>query len=272
MQAAQAWLFHHIRLRDQPAETIREENMRKLTLMLIVIALTLAACGGQSTPTSAPVVNDPPAATQPPAEEPLAAPTEADPPAQTADTPVPQASSGATIYKIVPGESQLQYEVGEVFITENNRFNTAVGVTRQVAGEITLDPAAPQGAVIGPITADISQFESDSGRRDGAIRGRFLESEKYPTVTFVATQIDGLPTIYQEGQPANLTISGDLTIRDVTKPVQFTAVVLLAGGALSGEAITTILMSDFGFGPISIAGMLKTEDQAKVSLSFVARP
>jgi hypothetical protein len=31
-------------------------------------------------------------------------------------------------------------------------------------------------------------------------------------------------------------------------------------------------MSDFGFGPIDIAGILKTEDEAKVTLNFVARP
>jgi hypothetical protein len=31
-------------------------------------------------------------------------------------------------------------------------------------------------------------------------------------------------------------------------------------------------MSDFGFGPISILGMLNTEDDAKVTLTLVARP
>jgi hypothetical protein len=31
-------------------------------------------------------------------------------------------------------------------------------------------------------------------------------------------------------------------------------------------------MSDFKFGPISILGMLNTEDQAKVTLTFVAQP
>jgi hypothetical protein len=41
---------------------------------------------------------------------------------------------------------------------------------------------------------------------------------------------------------------------------------------LTGEAGTTILMSEFGIGPISIAGILNTEDEIKLSFTFVARP
>jgi polyisoprenoid-binding protein YceI len=176
------------------------------------------------------------------------------------------------VYHIVPGESQLKYEVGEVFLNQNNAFNMAVGVTPQVSGEIAVDLTNPQNSSLGPISADISQFTSDNGRRDNAIRGRYLESSRYPTVTFTSTEVQGLPAAYQEGQEVPLTIRGDLTIRDVTRPVEFTATVKLEGGNLVGTATTTILMSDFGFGPISIAGILNTEDEARVTLDFVARP
>jgi polyisoprenoid-binding protein YceI len=165
----------------------------------------------------------------------------------------------------------LQYEVGETFLNQGNVFNLAVGRTSQVAGEVTLDPAAPQNSSLGTFTADISQFASDSDRRDNAIRGRYLESSKYPIVTFKPTTVEGLPQTYQEGQEITFKVSGDLTIRDVTKPVSFDVTAKLSGGALSGQAVTTILMSDFGFGPISIAGILNTEDQAKITLTFVAR-
>jgi polyisoprenoid-binding protein YceI len=181
-------------------------------------------------------------------------------------------TAGLVTYKIVPGESQLQYEVGEVFLNENNRFAVAIGVTPQVAGEINLDLAAPQNSSLGTLTADISQFKSDSGRRDNAIRGRYLESEQYPMVTFVPTSIEGLPDSYQEGQDLPLKITGDLTIREKTLPVTFDALVRLEGNQLTGQATTTILMSDFEFGPISIAGILKTEDEAKITLTIVARP
>jgi hypothetical protein len=46
----------------------------------------------------------------------------------------------------------------------------------------------------------------------------------------------------------------------------------LRGDTLTGKATTTILLSQFGVGPISILSVLKTEDEAKITLEFVARP
>jgi polyisoprenoid-binding protein YceI len=264
--------------------------MRKVTLILAIVTLLLASCGGAATQPAAVTTAPPPqpTATEMMTEVPQPAATEmmteaVDPASPTAahaadvaatQEPTTQAaaSSGAVTYKIVPGESQLKYEVGETFINDNNRFNLASGATPQVSGEISVDVANPQNSQIGTITADISQFKSDSSRRDNFIRGRFLESSKYPNVTFTATQIEGLPQTYTDGQEIPFMISGDLTIKDVTKPVVFDASVKLSGDTLSGTATTSILMSDFGFGPISLVGMLNTEDQVKVTLTFVARP
>jgi polyisoprenoid-binding protein YceI len=253
--------------------------MGKHLLILIVFAILLVACSSQAaTQAPLPVMAEPTAAVTSPTDAPLATEESAPLPAATeAPTSEPTAeaaspAAGLVTYKIIPGESQLQYEVGEVFIDENNRFAVAIGVTPQVAGEISLDLAAPQNSSLGTFTADISQFQSDSGRRDNAIRGRYLESERYPTVTFVPTSVEGLPESYQEGQDIPLKITGDLTIREKTLPATFDAVVRLEGNQLTGQATTTILMSDFEFGPISIAGILKTEDEAKITLKIVARP
>jgi polyisoprenoid-binding protein YceI len=242
--------------------------MRKTMLVVLSLAFLLAACSSGTTPAAAPAATE---------TSPTMAPAVTEAPAVTVDPAVTQAptvteAAGAVQYKLVPGESVLQYEVNEVFLNQGNAFNKAVGRTPQVSGDVTLDPSAPQNSSLGTITADISQFTSDSNRRDNAIRGRYLESSRYPNVTFTATSIEGLPDSYQEGQELTFKISGDLTIRETTKPVTFDVKATLNSGTLSGEAVTTILMSDFGFGPISIAGILNTEDQAKVTLMFVARP
>jgi polyisoprenoid-binding protein YceI len=178
--------------------------------------------------------------------------------------------AGVEIYTISALDSAVTYQVGETFINQDNRFNTAVGVTKDISGKVMIDRANPQNSSIDPITIDISQFTSDSDRRDNALRNRFLESSKYPQATFVPKQIEGLPSTIQEGETYPLKISGDLTIRDVTKPVTFDANVRLDQTRLSGQAGTTLLMSDFGFGPISIAGILNTEDQVNLSFEFVA--
>ena len=162
--------------------------------------------------------------------------------------------------------------MGETFINQSNRFNLAIGVTKQISGEITANKTDPAKSNIGPITVDISQFTSDSNRRDSAIRGRWLESEKFPQAVFTPTKIETLPSSYTEGQDYTFKVSGDLKVREVTKPVTFDVTARLTGDTLSGSAVTTILLSDFGVGPISIGGMLNTEDKAKLTLQFVARP
>jgi polyisoprenoid-binding protein YceI len=175
-------------------------------------------------------------------------------------------------FQIVPGESQVTYEVGETFFNQGNVFNLAVGVTTQVSGDVVVDYSNPQNSTIGPVTVDISQFTSDSNRRDNAIRDRFLESSQYPIATFTPTKIEGLPTSGEEGVDYPVTITGDLQVKETTKEVTFDAVLRLEGDTLTGTATTTILLSEFGVGPISIAGILETQDEAKITISFVARP
>ena len=68
------------------------------------------------------------------------------------------------------------------------------------------------------------------------------------------------------------TVTGDLTIREATLPATFDVQASLNEGILGGQATTTILMSDFGVGPIRMAGVLGTEDEVKISFNFVAHP
>jgi polyisoprenoid-binding protein YceI len=242
--------------------------MHRSLLFLLVCSLALSACAAQpntsSVPSLAPtdVVATP---TNPPVDDPLPS-TGQD---TTSDTNAPTAPR---TFSIVPEESEVNYEVGETFIDKGNVFNVAVGVTKQVSGDITIDYANPQNSTIGPITIDISQFASDSGRRDNFIRDRFLESSKYPLATFTVTKIEGLPAVGEEGVDYPLKITGDLTVKETTKPVTFDATVRLEGDQLTGTATTSVLMSDFGVGPISIAGILETQDEAKITINFVARP
>jgi polyisoprenoid-binding protein YceI len=126
--------------------------------------------------------------------------------------------------------------------------------------------------MVGPLTVDISGLQSDSGRRDNALRGRYLESGRFPTVTFTPTAIEGLPETIEPGVEYPLVLQGDLTIRDTTRPATFETRVTLQDEALSGQATTTFLMSDFGFGPIEILNMLMTENEVKITVDFVARP
>ena len=234
-------------------------------VFLLILVIFLASCTSQS---ATPGIE--PTSTLPETEE-VVNPTS--PPPQN-DLPTPDVSESESeleTFLIVPEESEVAYEVGEVFLNQDNRFAIAIGITNQVSGEVLVDRDNPQNSTIGPIEVDISQFTSDSARRDNAIRERFLESNRFPTATFVPNQVEGVPQDYQEGQQIEIQVSGDLTVRDVTKPVTFDVTLEGSGDTITGEATTMILMSDFGFGPISIGGILNTEDEVVVHFRFVAR-
>ncbi len=191
------------------------------------------------------------------------------------DASIVQAASssqaGVQRFVIVPAASKVTYRVAETFIREGNRLNTAVGATQGVRGEIRINRTDPKQTTIGPITVDISQLRSDSERRDQAIQNRWLESARFPTARFTATAIRGLPATYQEGQELRLQISGNLKVRGVVRPVTFDAAVKVAGTMLSGTATTTVRMTDFGFDPPSILGILRAENEVAIEFAITAR-
>ena len=99
------------------------------------------------------------------------------------------AAPAAQRFVIQPGESSVVYRVNETLFTQGNLLATAVGTTTAVRGEITVDRARPANSRIGTVTIDISQFKSDSQRRDSRIRQDWLESAKFPNAEFTATEI-----------------------------------------------------------------------------------
>ncbi len=276
----------------------------------LMFVLFLAACGGNpqsaatvptatpttAAPTEAPTTEPTEAPTMEPTEVPTTAPTEvpttapteaaaatapteipAIAPAEDAATTAPTAAaqtdtaSTAQRYLIVPTESEVRYEVAETFLRDN-RLATAIGVTQEIEGAITVDPDNPQNSTIGVITINISAFTSDEDRRDQAIRDRWLESATYPIATFEPTEITGLPETYTEGDELSFQVTGNMTVRETTNPVTFDVTAQVVDGELVGTATTDIKMTNFGFDPPDIAGILRAEDDVRLTFDFVARP
>ena len=253
--------------------------MKRTLLFVSLFVLILAACATTQTqsptqpaPTSAVAYPSPTqaATAQTAPTQPAAGAASPTSPSETSAT-APAASSGVVTYHIVAGESQVSYEVGETLFNENNRLNLAKGITTQITGDITIDKSNVKNAKVGEIDVDVSQFKSDSNRRDNYIQHTGLQSSTYPIAKFAPTSIDGLPDSATEGQDLTFKVTGNLTVKQVTKPVTFDVTAKLSGDTLSGTATTTILMSDFGVGPLKLA-ILQTEDKVKLTFIFVARP
>ena len=180
------------------------------------------------------------------------------------------ATGAAVVYHIDPSQSEAHYEVAETFF-QGNRLNLAIGRTKGIAGDVSVDFANPANSQIGTIVIDVSQLTSDEGRRDNFIRNNFLQSAQYPQATFKPTKIEGLPATVKPGDQLTLKVTGDLTVKHTTKPVTFDVTLTANQDKLTGTATAQIALSDFGVGPIQIA-MLQTEDKAKLVFDFVALP
>jgi polyisoprenoid-binding protein YceI len=237
-------------------------------IALVPLIALLAACASP-TPTAPPR----PTVAQAPAVEATATVAVATQREETDTQAPPTPAGGAQVYTIDPAQSVALYKVGEIFINRNNTFNLAIGATNAAQGQITLNAADPAQTHVGTITIDISTLASDSSRRDNMIRQNWLESSKFPIVTFTPTELRGLPNAYTPGTELTFEIVGDMLVRDTTRPVTFAVTATLsADNVLTGLATTTIKMSDFNFSAPDIAGILKADDEAALEFRFVAKP
>lgn len=113
------------------------------------------------------------------------------------------------------------------------------------AGTIIVDTTdVTRGSV--DVTIQATSIDTQNENRDNDLRSaNFFEVEKYPTITFKSTKV--------EGRKDDLTVTGDLTIRGVTKPVVLTGRYLGATAPdqrgtrrIGFEASTMINRLDYG--------------------------
>ena len=173
------------------------------------------------------------------------------------------------LYRMVTDDgSSLTYAVDESL---GGTDGTAEGTTTAVAGDIAVNEVDPARSRMGQMVVNVELFESDSNLRDKRIRHDFLESTHHPNATFEATRIDGLPSSLDGEATAELTITGDLTLKETTGPVTFTGTATVTDDDLTATMTGTILMSDFDIGPIHVPGLAHTEDEVAFTLEVLAR-
>lgn len=253
------------------------DRMRMMGLALAATVLT--ACGSTTTttaPTTAPAATVAAAPTAPAAtaaqEATTAALATTAPEATTgsvAPTAAADTATGARVFTIVPAQTTASYEVQETFLQQNLPY-TAIGTTSDVSGQVSIDLSGQPTGEVTEIVVDLRTLKSDSDRRDNAIRERWLESNTYPEARFVSTGIEGAPATYTDGETVSFKLVGDMTIRNVTKPLTFDVQATLQGNTLTGTATTAFLMTDFGFEPPTIAGAISVEEGVKLKIDFTA--
>ena len=180
------------------------------------------------------------------------------------------ARTESILFVIDQSESNVIYGVGETFLNQNNRYNYAQGVTNIISGEILVNFTEPSLSSVGEITIDIKSFKSDKSRRDNAIRDRWLESNKFPMAVFTPNELRGLPEKYSLGDTVDIEIDGNLLVRDTIKPASFLVTLTINNDQIVGQASTQLKMTDFGFDPPDISGILKAENEVDITFEFLA--
>ena len=119
----------------------------------------------------------------------------------TREVQVPEAGT----YAIDPSHSSVSFSARHLMVSKvRGRFSVT-------GGELRVGTNPQDSAVVADI--DAASVESGDAKRDEHLRSAdFFEVDKYPTITFRSTRV------VHDGH-GEFTLHGDLTVRDVTKPV-----------------------------------------------------
>ena len=187
--------------------------------------------------------------------------------------PAPEGEAAASagvlrIYEISQADSQVRFELNEELRGEPK---TVVGVTDQVAGEVAVNLSDLSSTQVGVIRINARTLVTDNDFRNRAIQNQILDTGSHEFITFAPTSVDGLPASAAVGEEITFTVSGDLTIRDITQPVVFTVTATaVSEGQLAGTASAVVLRADYGLQIPSVPNVANVEEEVELYIDFVA--
>jgi len=131
------------------------------------------------------------------------------------------------------------------FTVRHMMISNVKGQFQKTTGTITANGNDPASAKI-DVTIDASSVDTRVERRDAHLKSPdFLDVAKFPTITFKSTKVEA-------AGPNKWTMTGDLTVHGVTKPVVLDVEgsgppIQVMGHTRAGASATTkIKRSDFG--------------------------
>jgi polyisoprenoid-binding protein YceI len=179
----------------------------------------------------------------------------------------PQSSS--VRYTLRSGVSYASYQIREKF-ADLASMVSAKGITKLVEGELQLDDSLLPIPDSVRIRVDLRGLKTDDPLRDEKLADRWLVTNDYPYATFISTGMEGFPAVIVEGEKVSFMLKGNLTIRDITQPVSFIVLVKWLEGVITGDAQTTIRLTDFGIKPPDLWGFVEVEDEVVLQVYLEA--
>jgi polyisoprenoid-binding protein YceI len=174
-----------------------------------------------------------------------------------------QAVQGTITWNIDSAHSSIDFSVRHMGVfTVRGTLGTISGTGTTVDGKLTE----------ASFSVDVTTISTNNDQRDGHLKSAdFLNVEKYPTITFVATKFD------MKSETA-YTVTGDLTILGTTKPITLDVDIVPPvkdpwGGTRAGATgESKLLRTDFGltYNSVLETGHLMIGDEVKFSFDIQA--
>jgi polyisoprenoid-binding protein YceI len=183
----------------------------------------------------------------------------------------PASAQQVSRWVVAPQQNEARYLVREQ-LARVDFPNDAVGRTSQISGGIALDAAGNVIAGESRFVINMAALETDNDRRDNFVRRNTLQTEAHPEAVFVPRSFDGLTFPLPDSGALQFRMSGDLTVRGVTRPVSWNVMAQVNNGALRGEARTQFTFTDFDITKPRVASVLSVADEIRLEYSFFLVP
>jgi polyisoprenoid-binding protein YceI len=170
-------------------------------------------------------------------------------------------------FVIGPAGNEARYRVREQLMGANLP-NDAIGATRTITGSIV---AYPDGRIVkdsSKLVIHLDSLKSDKDRRDGFLRRRTLETEKYPTVELIPTEIRGFNGKLPASGTATFQLLGDLVLKGVPHPTVWNVTARAEGNDVAGTASTAFTFKDMGLDQPKVPVVLSVADTIKLEYDF----
>ncbi len=164
-------------------------------------------------------------------------------------------------YTFDPSHSRIGFVARHAMVTKVR------GAFNEVTGTASIDGANPSASTL-EVSIAVASVDTRDANRDGHLRGAdFFDAETYPNITFTATG-------FRIVDDATVEVTGDLTIKDVTRPVTIpfefggAAVDPFGNSRIGFEGEVTVNRKDWGLtwnAALETGGVLVSE---KVVLEF----
>lgn len=168
----------------------------------------------------------------------------------------------ATTWAIDPTHSEVQFKIKHLVIS------TVTGSFKTFEGTVETENDGFEGAKI-QFSADIDSIDTNMAQRDAHLKSAdFFDAENFPKLSFVSSS-------FTQKDDENYVLTGDLTLRGVTKSVTLSAtyggqMVDFYGNTKAGFEISgKINRKDFGlnWSAVTEAGGVVVSDEVKLHIN-----